>query len=115
MQPHDMAEQGLLGMPISSLITRVSGRCSWYLVTLSLGYYLQVLLVQVAVSAREVSSFHRKHRSLGWWNEISHGAVLSFCHSLFQSLRLFISSPDLISLWQLLYSRPLNPPISPSC
>lgn len=29
MQPHDMAEQGLLEMPISSLITRVSGRCSF--------------------------------------------------------------------------------------
>lgn len=26
MQPHDMAEQGLLAMPISSLINRVSGQ-----------------------------------------------------------------------------------------
>lgn len=51
----------------------------------------------------------REHRSLVRCNGISHGAVLSFCHSLFLSLRLFISSPALVSLRQPSFLTPLFP------
>lgn len=76
MQPHDMAEQGLLGMPISSLITRVSGRCSsavvpcdtYHLYSVSLGYLLLTVAVCCAVSAREV--YIANTGSLGRRNEI---------------------------------------------